>query len=227
MKKYIKFLIIIFSLIVIDQGSKLIVAHFFDGDIVLRSNNTRDSEIMLTSDTFHIHPLINDSTRQELLQKASNSSLSIGFFIFIDIVRKIILWTILILGIYVFSRLFTKLKMKRHPKITSSVICLPVAACLCNCMELILRGGSLDFMCITRKDTIWLVDHYHPVVRHQIWDIKDMYLVIGCVLLLLLVILVIIDYLKLSKDEKKELDIKLKNMIKNIFRSKKNNKQVL
>ncbi len=207
----------------LDQGAKLAVAHFYEDDIVLASESIEDTELWRTHNTFHIHPVINDAHRQELMQEAMERSLSIKYLMFRDIVKAVSLIVTFNLLIYFGFRFLAQVKIKRHPKLISGIICLNLAAGICSgIIDRLFWGGSLDFMCISGLITEQAGDHYHAVPYHFIFDIKDVYLWIGGVLLALLIILFCIDYFKLSKDEKKELEKGYKNQIMKVFKKNRN-----
>lgn len=227
MKKYLKYIIIIFTLIVIDQGSKLIVADVFEGEVVLASNQEDNTDNMEVYNAFHIHPIINDTDNQVLLQKSLDSSSDFGFLVFVDIALNLIFAIVIFILLYTFSRFLPHYKIKRHPKILSSILCLFIAAGICSLIiDRIFWGGSLDFICLSLKETHLIDGCYHAFVHHYIFDFKDIYLWIGFALFMIYAILFVINCCRLSKEERKELDRKLKNSIMNIFRSKKN-KQVI
>ena len=98
---------------------------------------------------------------------------------------------------------------------------LPIAALICSfILDRHLWGVSLDFICISRSTIEQVGDRYREHSFHFIFDLKDMYIWICIILFLLHVILLIIDYFKLDKAERKELDKHFINRIKSVFRLK-------
>ncbi|HBL85160.1 MAG: hypothetical protein A2Y17_01320 [Clostridiales bacterium GWF2_38_85] len=229
MKKYSKYIIIILLLVALDQGAKLIVAHIFDGDVVLASEIDNANKITANSDTFQIYPIINDSPVQKLLQKAEGSKISIGFLMLIDIIMNAIISALILLALYKIFRFLSKTKLKMSTKIINGLVYFSIASWAVRSIDKIFWDGTLDFLCISWKGTQWRVDHYHPMTYYRAFDITDIYLIICMLLGLLLLILIIINLLKLSKEERKDIDKefkqRLKSFFKKVFRIRKDEKQ--
>ncbi|PKM62365.1 MAG: hypothetical protein CVU97_05705 [Firmicutes bacterium HGW-Firmicutes-21] len=221
MKKYIKYIIIIFCLIMLDQGTKLVVVNYYDGDVVFASDTDNNGDIISNYSTFSIYPIVNDSTRQELMQKSLNSSKNINLLIFVDVAKIIVFAFAFNLVLYWIFRNLSKYKIKKHAGLMSSILCLNVAAAICGgIIDRIFWGGTLDFMCITWKSTELMGEQSIATYNYFIFDFKDVYLWISGALFALFIILFVIDYFKLSKAEKKELDKHFVNRIKSVFRLK-------
>lgn len=221
MKKYVKYLIVILCLILVDQGAKLIVANFYDSEIVKASNDDRDSDIMKVINTVHIHPVINDTEIQELKQEASEKSIDFKVLMFLNVVLSIILLIVYIFFMYVLYRVSSKIMKNKHLKLMHSIMCLNIAAWMCSAVfDKIFWGGSLDFLCLAWGNVKKVGENYRLFPKHYIYDIKDFYLYIGLILLILYIIIMMVNYLKLSKDEKKEIEKNIKNKIINIFHAR-------
>lgn len=207
MKKVIKYIVIILLLIVLDQGAKLLVDIFFIADV----------DLMQVSNTIHIHPMVNDSTILEITQKANDSQLSFSFLMFFYIAKDVISFFFICLALNVVSRFCSETKLKMNPKIINIVICLSIAAVLCNWIDQVFWRGTHDFICVSWEGTEWSVDHYYPIINHHSMDFKDIYIYITIVLVPLFFIIVAIKTFILNKEERKELEKELIQRLKNFF----------
>lgn len=226
MKKFAKYIIIIFLLIAIDQGAKLIVENAFYGNILVGSEINKDSINNVKREMFQICPIINERSVQTLQKIADVSKINIQLLILLNIVKNAIITALLLVFLYGIYRFLSKRKVKIPQKLINSVIYLAVAAWACRSLDNVLRGGTLDFLCVSWKGTRMTEDHIQSMTYFGAFDITDIYLRICMLLLAVIFILLVVRILKLSKEERKELDKEIKQSLKNIFKkdSTKNNK---
>lgn len=201
--------IIILILIVLDQGTKLIVDNYFDVP----------ENVMQISDTIHIHPKLNDIDMQKMLPLADKFSLNMRFLMLI----KAALFTIIMVAgfflCYGVQRFFFwDCQKKSYLGLNIAILCLAAAGIICSVyIDELCFGGSFDWICCT-----WVGvqpfhnDHYHAVSYHFTFDMKDIYLWIGMILFVVRVVLFLITYLQSTQEEQKGYDRKLKHPLQNI-----------
>lgn len=119
-----KKIIIIISLIVIDQIVKLFISNFIG-----------DKVIHLIPGFLHIHPILNEINSSGILPNYK-------FFIGIEIVVTIIVF-ILFIFLYRFWCFF----MDKCNNLAISVLIFLISGILCSIIDRIFWGGSLDYIC--------------------------------------------------------------------------------
>ena len=187
MKKIMAYIV---SLTIIDQGIKLII-----------SNILGHKQIDLLSDFLHIHPILNNVSI--FMDKGINILFSPAIAIIIP--------TICIAIVILFYRYLLYISEKWH-KLSTLFLCFFMAGILCSIIDQIFWSGSLDYICMYwySSDLQWIY------VTHFYFDLKDIYLNVGGILLIVRGIIYVYEYYKLNKEERKQekQDTKLLNWIK-------------
>ena len=141
-----------------------------------------ENQVIIIPDFFHIHPFFN------------NISLAERFInIKIPIIIMLAVCIIAVFFIIFFYRFFIFVT-KKWRKLLISFTGFFLTAILCSCFDQIFWGGSLDYICFYGK---------------YIYDLKDFYIDIGFVLIILLAIILLIEYFRnFNKEERKKHTIK-------------------
>lgn len=209
MKKYLKALLpLLLLLILLDQGVKLLIEQTI----------TYDDSLMRVSNTFHLHPAINDENMTALSSKAAESGNPLWLYVAGNIAFKLFGAVFTCAVVYLllsFSACLIGGKFRCGLFLFQAA--LLIASSVCNWICMLLRGGSLDYLCIAKDIRFSYGDHFHTVPSHRIFDIKDLYVWLGMALILLLVILFLFDvamyacrYYALPKTDRKVENLAIK-----------------
>lgn len=202
MKSHIKHLLTaMVLLILLDQGIKLLVERTIP----------QSESLMQVSDTFHLHPYINNENMTVLFEKATESGVPLWLYVAGNMAYKLFGSALTALALCALSSFCSHLcGGKQHTLLLLLQSALLLSAAICNCICMLLRGGSLDFLCFAENVQIPYGDHFHTVPHHTIFDFKDLYLCLSFVLTVWLVIRLLADIAKclfrhsmLPKDERK------------------------
>ncbi len=217
MKRYIIFFIAaVVCLVALDQGVKLII----------EQTVPQDEALMRVSDTVHIHPYVNGEDLTELTHQAKEDGKPLGLYLawhILDVLSRPVLLSLGAgaVGMY----LPYVLHGKRRIWLWLTHSALACSAAVCNVICLLLRGGSLDFVCIATHTEVPYGDHFHTVPRHVIFDLKDVFLLIGIALFALLLLLLVADLIryvnargKLTPDERTQNRLALLLRAKSFFK---------
>ncbi|MCL2517547.1 MAG: signal peptidase II [Oscillospiraceae bacterium] len=189
-----KILIFTGFLFAIDQGVKLLISYFIG-----------ENHIPIIPNFFHIHPYLNDINQFERT-----------FNFKIPIIIMLVVCIVAVFFIIFFYRFFNFVT-KKWRKLLTSFTSFTLAGMLCACIDQIVWGGSLDYMCFYRNypdDYEWfckVCNEYHTggTFHSYIFDLKDIYIDIGFILILILIIIMLIEYYKnFSKEERKKHTLK-------------------
>lgn len=205
-------------LIALDQGSKLLVAHFCEVG----------ADYPEAAGQFHIHPLIHDRTAQSVQGLAERTSLPAGLLLAGYVVFILLYNAALLLFLYGLHRFYfwDCAPPKRLPRLFSVFGCLCTAAGLCRAFfDDILWGGSLDFLCLTREKLIPFEDHVHSTVTHTVFDLKDLYIFLAVLSGIVYGIRFLIAFFKEYKKDKAKYDDRVKHPIQNIRRMREQKKK--
>lgn len=206
----------ILLLIVLDQGAKLAVDHFY----------VEPEGILQVNHTVHIHRIFNDSDALEAAAHAEETGRSPGFWMAVHILDLAVGIVLVFAVIFFIDRFFLwDIDAKRYPKLTGAWFSLTLSAMLCHFIDDIFRGGCPDFLCIPRDYKEPVGDHFHDAILHRAYDLKDLFLFLGTVLFFILVILWLIEFIKYDKRDEKHLIAKFKHPIRNIKASFKKGKE--
>ena len=124
MRKYF-YWCLIFSvmLILLDQGSKLLISNCFEAK----------EEILLVSNTVHIHPILNDRCVLEYTQIAEKTSIPLFVWLFLDPLKAAVSFFVPIMIAMLFRKFFFWDKsVKKYSLLTGIMICFILSACLCH-----------------------------------------------------------------------------------------------
>ena len=193
----------ILLLIIVDQGAKLAVDLFYE----------EPEGIMQVNQTIHIHRIFNDSDALEARARAEETNLSYGFWMSVHILGLVVI-AVLMLGVFLFLNhfFFWDLDAYKYPKLMGAWFSLSASAMICHIIDEIFRGGCPDFICIARDYKEPVGDHFHDAILHHACDLKDIFLFIGTVLLIVRVIIWMITAAKNDKN----ITQKFKHPIQNI-----------
>ena len=184
-KRFWLFLLFIFALIALDQGAKLLVSNFV----------TVEDNILLVSNTVHIHPIFNNECVLQCSQMAEKTNVSLYFWLVLDALKTTLgLALPFVLGILGRKFLFGNKTVKSYPILTGILVCFLISGLICHIVDDFFWGGALDFICISWDDTLQVNGILQNIVRHKSFDLKDFYVYIGMVLLVFRSILEILVY---------------------------------
>ena len=194
MKKWMVILLLLVGLILLDQGSKLIISQNYTMD--------RDAYISITN-TVHIHPHLNDEDAVKMMPLAEKLSINVRVLMAFQFVLYLVLFVGVGLLVACCLRFFFwDYRLKRYPRLTTAWLLFFVAAFLCSAFfDELFWGGSLDFICFVKDIEIPVGNHTHLAPRHRIMDLKDLYIHIGNAFMLVRVVLFCIS---VSAAEKKD-----------------------
>lgn len=102
-----------------------------------------------------------------------------------------------------------------YPAFTNTMLYLLISGTFCSVvLDALIWGGSINFICIAWQ----ALDSYgNSFIKHLIFDIKDIYLTVGIVLLFIRIFMIA---LKISKEDEKQIAKKLRHPIKSICEMK-------
>ena len=190
MKKILWCILIISFLVLLDQGAKLAVDHFY----------VEPDGVMQVSNTIHIHPELNSDVTQKFDIHAEKTGLNYYFWSCADALVNSVIMLLLFGFVYSICRFFFwDTDVKWYSALAPVWICPMVAAGICRYyFDNILWKGCLDFICISWNDQAAVEDHLHNVVKHLHFDLKDLYLYTGLIVFLIYIILFGISFIKLN-----------------------------
>lgn len=190
MKRYMIFFVAaVFCLVALDQGVKLIVEQK-----VLQSE-----ELTQVADTLHLHPMVNTENMDRLTAQAASDGRPLGLYVagrILYLLGLALVWAAISYAVTVYLPFVLRGIRRMTAWLTVSVpMC---AASVCNAICLLLRGGSLDYICIARTITVPYGDHFHNVPRHWIFDLKDVYLWCSVALCTFFLLALVIDIFRFA-----------------------------
>ena len=197
MKKWMVILLLLVGLILLDQGSKIIISQNYTMD--------RDAYISITN-TVHIHPYLNDEDAQAMMPLAEKLSLDVRVLMAFQFVLYLILFVgVGLLVAFCLRFFFWDYHLKKYPRLTTAWLLFFAAAFLCSAFfDELFWGGSLDFICFVKDIEISVGNHMHLAPRHRIMDLKDIYIFIGSAFLIVRSILFSISVSVSEKKGKQE-----------------------
>ena len=177
MKKYYGMLLgLVAVLILFDQGSKLIISNYY----------TVEDNILMVSNTVHIHPILNDRCVVQYLKLATETNIHLYFWLVSHALKTAVsLLLPVVLAIFARKFFFWDKKVKNYPMLLMAMMCFIIAGILCHVLDDFVWGGSFDFICISWDDSLDVNGVLHNIVRHKSFDIKDFYLYTGKILLII------------------------------------------
>lgn len=152
---------------------------------------------------------------------AEKYSLPIKFLLIV----KAVAFTVVTIVIFLTSSLvhrffFWDCDKKNYSILNYAIICLIMSGLVCSLyIDELFWGGSLDWICLSwiSMDKIG-EDYSHRIMRHFVFDFKDIYFVCGMILFVARVSLFNMTYIKASAFERKGFSAKIKHPISNIRR---------
>ena len=210
-KRFAWYFIFIIILILLDQGTKLLISNFY----IVKDG------ILLVSNTVHIHPIFNDECVFQCTKTAEKTNIHLYVWLFLDALKTAVSILLpIVMAILLRKFFFGDKHIKKYPCLTGIMLCVLLSAFLCHVIDDFVWGGALDFICISWDDTLMTNGVVQNIVRHNSFDLKDFYIYIGEILLCIRGILEVFVYMK-NKDI---LDDRLRHLIQNI-KTKKVSKQ--
>lgn len=215
-KHFFLALLLILTLIALDQGTKLAVDHLIG----------RDESLMQVTNTVHLHPYLNDEDSVAMQPIADESGIPLEVLLLLDSLKTTLSVALAFLLACAADRfIFWDIPRKSYPKLTILLICLMISAIICSgYIDELGWGGSLDFLCIARDTEMirTVGNHTHTVIapHHKIFDLKDLYIAAAFPLIIARCLLWYASFFKLltDKEERTKLDHKFKHPIENIRR---------
>ena len=197
------YFIFIIILILLDQGTKLLISDFY---------NAEDG-ILLVSNTVHIHPIFNDECVLQWTKTAEKTNIHLYVWLFLDALKTVLSFLFPI-GMAILLRMFFfwDKSVRKYSLLTGIMLCVLLSAFLCHVIDDFVWGGALDFICISWDDIFETNGVVQNIVRHKSFDLKDFYICIGMILLWIRGIFEILVYVK-NKDI---VDDRLRHPIQNI-----------
>lgn len=203
--------ILIIILILLDQGSKLLISNYY----------TVKDGILLVSNTVHIHPILNDECVLQCAQTAEKTNIHLYVWLFLDALKTVLSFLIpIVVAILLRKFFFWDRSVKKYSLLTGIMICFMLSACLCHIIGDYVWGGALDFICVSWDDTLVISGVAQNIVRHKSFDLKDFYAYIVMILLWVRGILEMLVYMK----NKEVMADRLRHPIQNIKTIKQQSK---
>ncbi len=192
MKKYIKYIILITALLVLlDQGTKLLVDNLY----------SFDKDPMQVADCIHLHPVINDSTLEKLMECAEKTSISVGVWLTIEIIGFVLGGAFVCFVFYIIYCYLYDKKVKMSLYFLSTLLCIIIAQVICKVLDDVFRGGTLDWLCISK--TTRFGGNYD--IFHYVFDLRDIYIFLIWILFFVEFIVLFVRLLK-DKEARDELN---------------------
>lgn len=192
-------------LICLDQFSKLLVKAF----VPVTSLN---SIIYTHSDTgwfmFHLHPELHNkySLPVDIVIAVLAMAFVIGLIVYLKYERPALLRDIP-----------DSEAVKSSPRLTETALVIWIAGIICSALiDSLIWGGSLDFLCIEWAK--FYTDAVEPyTISHQFnYDLKDIFLIIGTVLILVRIAIFNLSQYKLPKSSRKLISKRSFHIIRSI-----------
>lgn len=198
----------ILMLIALDQVSKLFVDIFFE---------VPENADLLTN-TLHIHPRINDEGINSVLPISEALSVNIYVILILRAIIFSVLFLVFVAALYgIHKFFFWDCNKKKYTVLNIAIFSLAAASEICSFyIDELFWGGSLDWICISWSGQKIVNGHYHPIAYHLTLDLKDIYVYIAILLLVVRLVLFIITYLKSDPQERKGFKQKEKHPLQNI-----------
>lgn len=194
MKKAWKYLLLLLLLILLDQGVKLAIDRFY----------TADGDPMQTIGV-HLHPEVNGETLLRAQTRAEQTGLPVPFWAALTIAGKGIL-ALFAMCFVCFAYLALKTaNIRAYPRLAGFISGFTLASTLCSIFDDLFRGGSLDWLCVSR--VVHVSDQRHDIA-HFIFDLKDLYLLLVVIAAILFFLLTCVGMARFGKDKEAEAEWK-------------------
>lgn len=185
-----KYLLLILLLILLDQGVKLAIDRFY----------TVDGDPMQTV-SVHLHPEVNGEDLLQAEARAEQTGLPLPFWMAVNIAGKGIL-ALLAMFFICFAHVALKTaNIRAYPRLVGFISGFTFAGTLCSILDDLLRGGSLDWFCVSR--VVHVNDQRHDIA-HFIFDLKDVYLLIVMLTVILFFLLACVGMIRFGRDKQAE-----------------------
>ena len=207
MKRYwIMFCIAVF-LILLDQGTKLLISNFFVYDA---------EALLLVKGTPHIHPIVNAEDYDWFIAQAVAAGTGLLPWKLLKIGGDLLRGVPVLLVLWLSWKLSTMAELNPHTRLISGMAVFCGAGVVCSTLDRLFWQGTQDFICFAWGDVTELGQ---AIVRHKSFDLKDLYLVALTALVFLYFIWVIVDWMRFARDEKraKQFVQTLKIKVKQLF----------
>ena len=177
MKKAVIFLAILFLLVLADQSAKVLIDNYTEF-------NSQD--LSQVKDTVHIHPLLNNQTQNKIISLSEKTGLSVALLKLINVLCHTGFNAIVFAALLFLNATLKIANTKTHPLLFRFILMLLCVVPICRLCDEIFRGGTLDFICISRA----IVNHHgkHQIL-HASFDLCDCYLFIFVLSLIVYAIL--------------------------------------
>ena len=176
---------------------------------------TSDEDITGGGTAFHIHPLLHNRYKTSYEKIADESAVKYGLILFCST----ILFTGLASIILIRSCRFLCFTSEKYITPVTVGFVFLVAGMVCYDIDMLLWGGSLDFICYRMKLFLAAVsptgeNHFHPFYGHLFcFDLKDVFLWVGALVLAFgaagFVVNLLKRYFSADKEERKKMDSNL------------------
>lgn len=192
MKKARKYLllILILLLLLLDQGVKLAIDHFciVDGD-------------PMQAVGVHLHPEVNGKNALWAEAQAERTGLPVPFWMAVNAAGKVGLLLLALFFVGLACVALVTANKRAYPHLVGSIIAFACAGTLCSILDDLFRGGSLDWFCISR--VVHVGEQRHDIA-HFILDLKDVYLHVVVVAVILFFLLACVSMTRFGKDKEAE-----------------------
>lgn len=199
MKKAWAVVFLVLLLIVADQSAKFYITNTFEAD---------DKALDQVEDTVHIHHKINYENPNLWAEYAETIGLSVRFWKWVDIFEALILPLLILCVLFAVYRYSVFAKMKNRSFLVSSSVVFIGAGSACGIIDRAFWECTHDFICISKG---FVNSSGKPVIGHLTADVKDYYLDIAVVLIIIWGILFCVEYSKLP-NKKESLTAFLKKL---------------
>lgn len=136
---------------------------------------------------FHVHPVRNMRSVEEIARKAREGAMSAGFYRALEIVEIGVALLLAVLLILVVFRIMRTAGRDPHAGLVTLLVALAAAMFLCGCADRLFYEGAIDFLCVSFP----LGDGSGR--GHFAFDVKDVYVFLFGVLTLYYLLRVIVD----------------------------------
>ncbi len=185
MKKVWAVICFILLLIVADQSAKFYITNTFEAG---------DKALDQVEDAIHIHHKINYENPNLWAERAETFGLNVQFWKWVDVFALLLLSLLILCVILVVYRYSVFAAMKNRSFLVCSSVVFIGAGTACGIIDRAFWECTHDFICISKG---FVNSSGKPVIGHLTADIKDYYLDIAVVLVIILGILFCVEYAKL------------------------------
>ncbi len=182
MKRFLKILCLIVLLSAMDQGAKILVSQLFNYD---------PESLMQVKDTIHIHPMVNHSNAEWIIEMVQKTGIGVVFWKLFDQITRLLTSALIHFMVFYVHRASVIANLKKRVALVHTLYVLIGSITVCGILDRLFWHGTQDFLCISNS---FIADSGNLKIRHLSADIKDCYLDLFVVLLFVYVILLAIDF---------------------------------